>query len=51
MVQSYEISERKGKKNLFSFLFRAKSKFGKAKVTKNRKQNKTNSFVFYAEME
>jgi len=37
------------KKRAFSFHFRVPSKFGEAKVTKKREQNKINSFIFYAE--
>jgi|GEM_PF-7131457 len=34
IIQSYEISERNAKEKGFSFHFRTKSKFDKAKVTK-----------------
>ena len=37
------------KENLFFFSFPSASKFGEAKVTKKREQNKTNWFVFYTE--
>ena len=49
MLQSYEKSNAK-QRNLFLFLLRP-SNFAlvKRKVTKKREQNKTNSFVFYAE--
>jgi len=33
-MQSYEISERKAKRKFLFLLFRAKGKFGEAKVTK-----------------
>jgi len=39
------------KENLFFFSFPSASKFGEAKVTKSREQNKTNSFVFSSETE
>ena len=39
----------KGKLKFF-FSFPRRSNFSKGNVTKKREQNKTNSFVFYAEM-
>jgi len=39
------------KESLLFFSFPRRSNFGKAKVTKNREQNKINTFIFYAEME
>ena len=50
----FKVKEKRGKCNgkaCFSFHFRVPSKFGEAKVTENREQNKINSFIFYAEME
>jgi len=48
MVQSYEKSRAEQKKTRLFFMPRWSNLF---KVTKNREQNKKNSFIFYAEME
>jgi len=49
-LQSYEKSSEMQKKSSIFFSFPRRRNFGEAKVTKNREQNKINSFIFYAEM-
>ena len=49
----FKVTEKRVKckgKACFSFHFRVPSKFGEAKVTEKREQNKTNSFSFNNEL-
>jgi len=49
----FKVTEKRVKlerKTRFSFHFRVPSKFGEAKVTENREQNKINSFSFNNEL-